>query len=371
MLENNFFIRFFANLMGCIFHRPWVSRALPSPKRLKKAFPVNGALLKNIERSRAQIRDILAGRDARLLVIIGPCSIHDPIEALEYAARLKAISDRLSDKLLIVMRVYLEKPRTTIGWRGFIQDPDLAREGKTNILKGLREGRKLLLEINAIGLPVAMEFLDPLLPGYLSDLVSWGAVGARTAESQVHREMASHLDIPMGFKNGTSGNIQIAVDAVYSASHPHCFLGVDPAGKIATIQSQGNPYCHIVLRGSHEAGPNYEKISIDKSVQKLTERGLRPKVMIDCSHGNSDKNHQKQIEVIRNIADRLPHEKAIFGLMIESYLRPGAQRLKPKSQEALGLNALETGLSITDPCIGWEETAEILELLAASKTLSH
>jgi 3-deoxy-7-phosphoheptulonate synthase len=340
------------------------AEGFPSPESLKKGLILDSQINLNVESARRAIQEILDGQDSRLLVVVGPCSIHDSVGALEYAKRLKVLADRLSDRIFIVMRVYLEKPRTTVGWRGFIHDPDLSVAGEADIQKGLTSGRELLLKINQLGLPVAMEFLDPLISEYLSDLVSWGAVGARTAESQTHREMASGLPMPIGFKNGTSGNVQIAVDAVYSALHSHHFLGINSAGLISKIKTAGNLYGHIVLRGSHENGPNYGKLSIDDAIQKLKKLGLRPRVMIDCSHGNSEKNHQKQLEVIESLAKRLPTEKAIFGLMIESYLKPGSQKLDQGSLKTR--ETLEYGVSITDACIGWEDTVKSLEILAAA-----
>ena len=326
---------------------------LPSPKQLKEEFFLEEAAAQFVLSSRQTIQRIMEGEDSRLLVIVGPCSIHDPEGALDYARRLKLLADEYSKTLFVVMRVYFEKPRTTLGWKGFIHDPDL--NGNIDIDKGLRLGRKLLLDINALGVPVATEFLEPLIPPYLADCVSWAAIGARTTESQIHREMASGLPMPVGFKNGTSGNIQIALDAIYAASHPHHFLGINSEGFAAMLKTSGNPYTHIVLRGSLNQGPNYQKPIVNQTLEGLSRLGLRPQVMIDCSHGNSEKNYLKQVEVIQGLSGRIPTEKAIMGLMIESYLKPGCQPLS---------ETLEYGVSITDPCIGWEDTVKSLGSVA-------
>jgi 3-deoxy-7-phosphoheptulonate synthase len=287
-------------------------------------------------------------------VIIGPCSIHDPKAALEYASQLKAQKDRLQTDLLIVMRVYFEKPRTTVGWKGLINDPRL--DGSFQINEGLRTSRKLLLELNELGIPAGVEYLDVISPQYIADLVSWGAIGARTTESQVHRELASGLSCPVGFKNGTDGNLRIAVDAIRTSQHPHHFLSVTKEGHSAIVSTLGNEDCHVILRGGKQ--PNYDAASVDTACKELATAGLAQRVMIDLSHSNSQKNYLRQIDVGGQVADQIAHgDDRIMGVMIESNLKAGRQDLVPGKE-------LVYGQSITDACIGWEESVPLLDVLA-------
>jgi 3-deoxy-7-phosphoheptulonate synthase len=296
----------------------------------------------------------LHGADDRLLVIMGPCSIHDVKAAKEYAAKLKEVKARLADDLLIVMRVYFEKPRTTVGWKGLINDPNL--DGSFSINEGIRIARELLLELNEMGMPAGCEFLDMITPQYIADLVSWGAIGARTTESQIHRELASGLSCPVGFKNGTDGNIKIAVDAIRAAQAPHHFLSVTKAGHSAIVSTAGNEDCHIILRGGK--APNFDAASVDAAAKGLAEAGLAQRLMIDFSHANSSKNPQKQIDVGGDVARQLAGgEDRIFGIMVESHLKAGRQDLLPGKP-------LVYGQSITDGCISWEDSAKLLDTLA-------
>lgn len=300
--------------------------------------------------ARHAIAELVHGRDKRLLVIIGPCSIHDSAAALEYGKRLNVLRQKYSKELLIVMRVYFEKPRTTVGWKGLINDPFL--NGSYDINHGLRLARKLLLELNNMGMPAATEFLDMITPQYFADLISWGAIGARTTESQVHRELASGLSCPVGFKNGTDGNLKIAIDAIGAASHPHHFLSVTKAGHSAIVRTSGNPDCHIILRGGKE--PNYSHEHVSAAVNELNKNHVTPYLMIDCSHANSHKDYRQQMTVARDISTQIrAGEQHIMGVMVESNLAEGRQD-KPENY----------GQSITDACIGWEETEAMLELLA-------
>jgi len=304
--------------------------------------------------TRQAIHRILHGADDRLLVVIGPCSIHDTIAAIEYGKRLKAEKDRLGADLLIVMRVYFEKPRTTVGWKGLINDPYL--DGSFKINDGLRIGRKLLLELNEMGMPAGVEYLDMISPQYLADLVSWGAIGARTTESQVHRELASGLSCPVGFKNGTDGNLKIAVDAIRTSQQPHHFLSVTKAGHSAIVSTLGNEDCHVILRGGKQ--PNCDSSSVNAACRELAAGGLAQRVMIDFSHSNSQKNYLRQIDVGRDVADQIAHgDDRIIGVMIESHLRAGRQDLLPGKE-------LVYGQSITDACISWEESVPLLDGLA-------
>lgn len=308
----------------------------------------------NIVATRHAIHRVLHGADDRLLVIIGPCSIHDPEAALEYARRLQAQRDRLAADLLIVMRVYFEKPRTTLGWKGLINDPRL--DGSFRINDGLRLARRILLEINELGMPAATEFLDVITPQYTADTVSWGAIGARTTESQVHRELASGLSCPVGFKNGTDGNIKIAVDAIKAAASPHHFLSVTKAGHSAIVSTAGNEDCHLILRGGKH--PNYDAASVDAACKELAMAGLAARVMIDCSHANSRRDYRLQSDVARDVAAQIAAgDQRIFGVMVESHLKAGRQELEAG-------RPLEYGLSITDPCLGWEESIALLDTLA-------
>ncbi|CAK4075328.1 3-deoxy-7-phosphoheptulonate synthase AroG [Vibrio sp. MarTm2] len=332
-----------------------VKELLPPVAVLEK-FPATETASSTTFRSRQAISNILKGEDDRLLVIVGPCSIHDPEAAIEYGKRLKVLRDELGDRLEVVMRVYFEKPRTTVGWKGLINDPYLNDTFKIN--DGLRMGRKLLLDLTDMGLPTASEFLDMITPQYVADLISWGAIGARTTESQVHRELASGISCPVGFKNGTDGNIKIASDAIRSASASHHFLSVTKYGHSAIVETAGNPDCHIILRGGKE--PNYSADHVGSIKAELEASGLPQKVMIDFSHANSSKQYQRQMVVSDDVAGQIAGgEEAIFGVMIESHLVEGRQDLVD------GV-APNYGQSITDACIGWEDTEKVLRQLADS-----
>jgi 3-deoxy-7-phosphoheptulonate synthase len=308
----------------------------------------------NIIKTRAAIHQILHGDDDRLLVIVGPCSIHDPKAGLEYAKRLLAVKQQLASDLLIVMRVYFEKPRTTVGWKGLINDPHL--DGSYDINEGLKKARKFLLDVNELGMPAAMEFLDTITPQYTADLVSWGAIGARTTESQVHRELASGLSCPVGFKNGTDGNVRVAIDAIKTAESPHHFLSFTKEGNAAIFSTNGNDDCHIILRGGKT--PNYDAQHVDAAATQLKDARLATKLMVDCSHGNSEKQFKKQAEVAANVAQQLrAGEQRIMGVMLESHLIEGRQDHAPGCD-------LVYGQSITDACLGWKDTVTVLETLA-------
>lgn len=328
-----------------------------APNALREDFPVSEEASELIHHTRAAIHAVLHGADDRLVVIVGPCSVHDPLASREYGKRLKVVRDELSKELIIVMRVYFEKPRTTVGWKGLINDPDLDNSFQIN--KGLRLARSLLTDINNSGLPAATEYLDLISPQYVADFISWGAIGARTTESQVHRELASGLSCPVGFKNGTDGNLRIAIDAMRSASQPHHFLSVTGDGHSAIYSTSGNEDCHIILRGGTE--PNYEARHVASATAELTKSGLRPNVMIDCSHANSRKDHNRQVEVCNNTADQIAGgNKAIFGLMLESHLNAGRQDIVPGQP-------LKYGVSITDACLSWEDTLPLLHRLAEAQ----
>jgi 3-deoxy-7-phosphoheptulonate synthase len=300
----------------------------------------------------------MAGKDDRLLVIMGPCSIHDPAAAVEYARRLKVEREKYAGTLEIVMRVYFEKPRTTVGWKGLINDPYL--DESFRIDEGLRIARQLLIDINRIGLPAGSEFLDVISPQYIGDLISWGAIGARTTESQVHRELASGLSAPIGFKNGTDGNIRIATDAIQAAARGHHFLSVHKNGQVAIVQTNGNRDCHVILRGGK--APNYDAASVEAACKDLEAAKLPPTLMVDCSHANSSKQHQKQIDVARDIAGQIAGgSNRVFGVMVESHLQAGAQKFTPGKDQ---LSGLEYGKSITDACIGWDDSVQVLETLS-------
>jgi 3-deoxy-7-phosphoheptulonate synthase len=329
-------------------------KELAPPSHLLRDLTVTEKAAKTVVEARQQIHRVLHGADDRLVVIIGPCSIHDVHAAKEYAGRLGEARAKLSRDLLIVMRVYFEKPRTTVGWKGLINDPKL--DGSFSINEGLRIARQLLLDLNELGVPVGCEFLDMITPQYIADLVSWGAIGARTTESQVHRELASGLSCPVGFKNGTDGNIKIAVDAIRAAQAPHHFLSVTKGGHSAIVSTTGNEDCHIILRGGKQ--PNYDAGSVDAAGKGLAEAGVPVRLMVDFSHGNSSKNPQKQIDVGQDVARQLAGgEERIFGVMMESHLKPGRQDLIPGKP-------LQYGVSITDGCVGWEETRTLLDELA-------
>lgn len=332
---------------------------LPPPEHLIRFFPIKGTACESlIGNTRRSIHDIMTGRDDRLLVVMGPCSIHDPAAALDYAERLKTQRDRYAGTLEIVMRVYFEKPRTTVGWKGLINDPYL--DESFRIDEGLRIARQLLIEINRLGLPAGSEFLDVISPQYLGDLISWGAIGARTTESQVHRELASGLSAPIGFKNGTDGNIKIATDAIQAAARAHHFLSVHKNGLVAIVQTNGNRDCHLILRGGRT--PNYDSASVAAACKDLLAAKLPAKLMVDCSHANSGKHHEKQLDVARNIAAQIASGASqVFGVMVESHLHPGAQKFTAGRDDA---TKLEYGKSITDACLGWDDSLELLALLS-------
>jgi len=332
---------------------------LPPPEHLIRFFPIHGTAIESlISNTRHHIHDIMAGADDRLLVVIGPCSIHDPAAAMEYARRLLAQRHLYADTLEIVMRVYFEKPRTTVGWKGLINDPYL--DETFRIDEGLRIARQLLIDINRLGLPAGSEFLDVISPQYLGDLISWGAIGARTTESQVHRELASGLSAPIGFKNGTDGNIKIATDAIQAAAGGHHFLSVHKNGQVAIVQTHGNRDCHVILRGGKT--PNYDADSVAAACQDLRKAKLPPTLMVDCSHANSSKQHEKQLVVAGTIAEQLAAgSRSIFGVMVESHLHAGAQKFTPGQDDA---TALTYGQSITDACLGWDDSLQALAVLS-------
>jgi len=326
---------------------------LAPPEKL----PLGPERAKAVVKGREEVVNVLQGKDPRLLVVVGPCSVHDPKAALEYARRLSATAKELGDRVLVVMRVYFEKPRTTTGWKGLINDPHLDNSGDVNA--GLTMARKLLLEVLDLGLPVGCEFLDPITPQYISDTVAWGAIGARTSESQTHRQLGSGLSMPIGFKNRTDGNVQVAVDAVRAAAAPHVFAGIDDAGAPAILHTTGNPDCHIILRGGHGM-PNYHTPEVEDALVTLGVAGLPERVVIDASHDNSGKDPEKQFFAAGEIADQVADgNKAIVGLMLESFLVEGRQDLKPGVE-------LTYGQSITDACIDWDDTVAVLERLAAA-----
>lgn len=330
-------------------------RGLTPPRQLKARLAITEPVNRTVVQGREAVQRILQGTDRRLLVVIGPCSIHDERSALEYGERLSQLRQELGERLCIVMRVYFEKPRTTLGWKGLIYDPRL--DSSDDIETGLAQAREILLLINQLGLPAATEFLDPIVPQYLDDLVTWAAIGARTTESQTHRQMASGLSMPVGFKNSTDGSMQVALEAMLAARHAHSFLGIDPAGITSIIRTTGNPSGHIVLRGG-KRGSNYDPESIAMAVEALKEAGLPPVIMVDCSHANSAKQFARQEEVWTNVvAQRVAGNRALIGLMVESHLFEGNQALPTDSRELAGLRY---GVSITDACIGWETTERML-----------
>ena len=321
---------------------------LVSPLSLKQALPLEEEFAQQVLEARRTVRNIFRREDPRLLVVVGPCSIHDPAAARDYAQRLAQLAERVKDRYFIVMRVYFEKPRTTIGWKGFINDPHL--DNSCDMEYGLRTARALMLEIIQMGLPIATEFLDPIVPQYMADLVSWSAIGARTTESQTHREMASGLSMPVGFKNATDGNIQVAINAIQSAASPHSFLGIDQQGHTAVVQTTGNPNTHLVLRGGDKQ-PNYAWPEVTYAACKLEEAGLLPSLMVDCSHANANKQAEKQVAVWQQILQQRERaESPIVGAMIESFLQAGNQSLSGE---------LKYGVSITDPCLDWETTEQL------------
>ncbi len=332
---------------------------LPPPEHLIRFFPISGTPVETlIGQTRQRIRNIMAAKDDRLLVIIGPCSIHDPAAALEYARKLKVEREKYADTLEIVMRVYFEKPRTTVGWKGLINDPYL--DESYRIDEGLRIARQLLLDINRLGMPAGSEFLDVISPQYIGDLISWGAIGARTTESQVHRELASGLSAPIGFKNGTDGNIKIATDAIQAAARGHHFLSVHKNGQVAIVQTRGNEDCHVILRGGK--APNYDAANVALACADLEKSKLPRRLMVDCSHANSSKQHQRQLDVARDIAGQMREgSNSIFGVMVESHLNDGAQKFTPGKDDPA---KLEYGKSITDACLGWDDSLAVLDVLS-------
>ncbi|HEY7517904.1 MAG TPA: 3-deoxy-7-phosphoheptulonate synthase [Methylomirabilota bacterium] len=332
-------------------------RPLLPPAILVEELPLGDRGSETVSRAREAVSAVLRGEDDRLVVVVGPCSIHDPVAAIDYARRLRRVADEHGRELCIVMRVYFEKPRTTVGWKGLINDPRL--DGTFAINEGLRLARRLLVDLADLGVPAGCEFLDPISPQFIADTVSWGAIGARTTESQVHRELASGLSMPIGFKNGTDGDVQIAIDAVRAGAHPHRFLGVTEQGLGAIVATRGNRDCHIILRGG-QSGPNYDAASVEKAATALRDAGLPPRLMVDVSHGNSGKDHRRQPTVAKEIAAQVAAgESAIFGVMMESFLVEGRQDLVTAS-------TLRYGQSITDACMGWDTTVDVLAGLAAS-----
>ena len=327
-------------------------QALVPPRVLKESFPLTEASATTVLDSRAAIEGIIAGEDPRMLAIVGPCSIHDPDAAREYAERLAKLREELSDRLYIVMRVYFEKPRTRLGWRGLILDPHL--NGTYDIKEGLHRARQLLLDLTALGVPAGSEMLDPIVPQYIDDLVTWASIGARTTESQTHREMASGLSMPVGFKNGTDGGVDAAVNALASSRHPHSFIGIDQDGRTCILTTAGNTTSHVILRGGRDA-PNYEPHNVKAAVTKLEEAGIDARLLIDCSHGNSRKDHTRQPTVLESvISQRLMGRRSIVGFMLESNIHAGRQAIPEQPGD------LDYGVSITDACLGWDKTVELL-----------
>ena len=332
---------------------------IPAPRVFLRSRPLDSERMELVRDSRQAIRDVLHGRDDRLLVITGPCSVHDPEAALEYARRLSAVNERLKDRLLIVMRVYFEKPRTTVGWKGLINDPDL--DGTFNIRKGIRLARQVLWQVLGQGIPAATEWLDPITPQYLSDAVSWGAIGARNTESQVHRELASGMSMPMGFKNSTEGSVKAAVDSCLAAASEHHFLSINLDGHVIAAETRGNPDCHIILRGSGH-GPNYDAESVRSALEAIHQAPLGPGacrgLIVDAAHGNCGKDPVREAQVVEELADRLAKgEQGLSGIMMESFLEGGHQKPAP-------LDQLVFGRSVTDACIAWDRTEELLQILA-------
>ena len=333
---------------------------IPAPRYFLKELPLTNEMSDLVLKSRQEIRDVLHGRDDRLLAIVGPCSIHDPKAAHEYAERLAAVKKELDDRLVIVMRVYFEKPRTTIGWKGLINDPDL--DGQFNIRKGMFMARKVLTDVLGLGLPAATEWLDPITPQYICDLISWGAIGARNTESQVHRQLASGLSMPIGFKNATDGSIEAPADSCFASAQQHTFFGIDHLGRAAVVKTLGNPDCHVVLRGSSH-GPNYDAASVAKAMDTIraempADSAAAHGLIVDCSHGNSGKDEHRQAQVVRDIAGRIAKgEQGITGIMMESFIEGGNQKAAP-------LDQLVYGKSITDKCLSWNTTEQLLRELA-------
>jgi 3-deoxy-7-phosphoheptulonate synthase len=333
------------------------TKEILTPQELMRDLPLSEQASNTVTEARQHVYDVLDGKDDRLVIIIGPCSIHDTVAAIDYADRLKKLIDELEDDLIIIMRVYFEKPRTTVGWKGLINDPDL--DGSFHINKGVRKARELLLELSEKGVPAGHEYLDLISPQYISDLVSWGAIGARTTESQGHRELASGLSCPVGFKNGTDGGVQVALDAMGAARGKHNFISITLQGHSAIFSTAGNEYTHVILRGGSDR-PNYDRVSVDKATQRLEAAGLNPRLMVDCSHANSQKKFAKQIEVCRDLIHQIKTgQDNIIGMMIESHLVEGRQDYREGVE-------LVYGQSITDACIGWEDSEMLLRELAGA-----
>lgn len=323
-----------------------------APEELKQVFPSPTGAFEFVAASRSRIVEMIYGRDRALLAVVGPCSIHDSAAALEYASKLAELSRELKDQLMVVIRLYFEKPRTAVGWKGLVSDPDL--DGTNRISKGLGIARRLLCEITQMGLPVATETLSPINPQYLADLISWGGIGARTSQSQTHREMVSGLSFPVGFKNPTGGDLTVALDAMRSARHPHSFLGITHDGRTAIVETHGNPNVHLVLRGSDE-GPNYGPLHVADAAERLAKAKLPPGILVDCSHGNCHKRHEEQEKALESVLDQVAGgDRSVFGFMLESFLGAGNQAMKNKASD------LEYGVSITDPCIDWATTERLL-----------
>ena len=335
--------------------------ALPSPGQIKEEYKLEGKALETVKKGQREVKDILERKDSRIITIVGPCSIHNPIEAVEYARLLKPLADELANELLIVMRVYFEKPRTSIGWDGLIYDPHL--DGSHRIDQGIRIGRKLMLDISRIGLPIGIEALDLISPQYLQDLVSWTAVGARTTESPTHRKLASGISSAVGFKNNIDGEISVAINAIRSASANHSFISVTDEGSVAVFRTEGNPHCHVILRGGRE--PNYDALSVTACEEDLRKAGIVENIMIDCSHGNSRKNHMRQLDVLKDVSKQLAaNNTSIIGVMLESNIEEGNQPIPDD------LDDIRPGVSVTDACIGWKLTKTALRLFANSIKVS-
>ena len=331
--------------------------ALPSPGQIKEEYKLEGKALETVKKGQREVKDILERKDSRIIAIVGPCSIHNPIEAVEYAKLLKPLADELANELLIVMRVYFEKPRTSIGWDGLIYDPHL--DGSHRIDQGIRIGRKLMVDISKIGLPIGIEALDLISPQYLQDLVSWTAVGARATESPTHRKLASGISSAVGFKNNIDGEISVAINAIRSASANHSFISVTDEGSVAVFRTEGNPHCHVILRGGRE--PNYDTVSVTVCEEELRKAGIVENIMIDCSHGNSKKNHARQLDVLKDVSKQLAADNtSIIGVMLESNIEEGNQPI-PNN-----LDEIRPGVSVTDACIGWKSTETALRLFANS-----
>ncbi|KGM13523.1 3-deoxy-7-phosphoheptulonate synthase [Cellulomonas bogoriensis] len=329
---------------------------LPSPRAVVDGVPLTAAAAELVARSRAEVRAVLHGGDDRLVVVVGPCAVHDPVAALDYAHRLRGPAREHAADLVVVMRVYFEKPRTTVGWKGLINDPSM--DGSHDVPRGLRLAREVVTDVLGAGLPTACEFLEPTSPQYLADAVTWGAIGARNPESQVHRQMASGMSMPIGFKNSTGGRVRAAVEGCLAAAAPHTFLGVDHDGRAAVVATEGNPDCHVVLRGGVD-GPNHDPVAVAAAVEQVGSAGLPARVMVDASHGNSGKCHVRQAEVVREIADQVASGvTGVMGVMMESFLEAGRQDPAP--------SGLVYGRSVTDACLGWDTTADLLDVLAGA-----